>query len=695
MPRPKLSSLRAVGAVALMVTVLVLGVRSLTLLESIELTTYDGFIRVRPSDPPPDSRITLVTVTEADIPTSGGWPLSDNVLARVIEQIARHRPRAIGLDMYRDVPVAPGTEKLEQVLAAQPRVVAVMKFGEGASSGVRPPPVLKDTEQVGFNDIVVDPGGVVRRALLFLDDEQTSASAFALRLALLYLQAEGVTAQPAPENPALLRLGRTTIRPLEPNDGGYVGVDARGYQFLLDFQGARRPFTSIDLTSLLAGSFDPALLRDRIVLIGVTAESIKDDFYTPFSRGLSANQYVPGVAVHAHIASQLLRMALDGQAPMRTLPDWQEWLWIAFWSGAGALLAFGVRSPWRLAAAVAGGALVLAGFDFLAFLRTWWVPLVPPALAWLASAGIVIAYTSHQETLQRGMLMQLFSRHVSKEVAEAIWLQRDQFLEGARPRSDRLVVTALFTDLTGFTTVAEKHSPEELMEWLNEYMDVMAQQVSKNGGVIRQYAGDSIVAVFGVPVARRTEAEIARDARGAVECALAMETALRELNQRWRAEGKPVSGMRVGIFTGPVVAGTLGSAERSEYVVVGDTMNTASRLESFDKEYFAPDPETRPCRTIIGESTLACLGEEFETARVGEVSLKGKEQRVGIYRLIGRRVASPVTIEENHHERHPDPLVDLASDGRDAGPAVRRFPGEAAGAGIEPADAGRVHGARL
>lgn len=693
--RPTLSSLRTVGVVVLLVTVVLVGVRSLGLLESAELAAYDGFIRLRPSDPPPDSRITLVTVTEADIPASGGWPLSDDVLARVIEQIARHRPRAIGLDMYRDVPVPPGTENLDRVLAGQPRVVVVMKFGEGASSGVRPPAVLKDTEQVGFNDIVVDPGGVVRRALLFLDDGQTSVSAFALRLALLYLQVEGVTAQPAPENSELLRLGRTTIQPLEPNDGGYVGIDARGYQFLLDFQGARRPFTSINLTSLLAGKFDPGLLRDKMVLIGVTAESIKDDFYTPFSRGLSANQDVPGVAVHAHIASQLLRMALDGQTSMRTVPDWREWAWIALWSGAGALLAFGVRSPWRLAAAGVVGMVALVGFDFLAFLRNWWVPLVPPAVAWLASAGIVTAYTSYQETLQRGMLMQLFSRHVSKEVAEAIWRQRNQFLDGGRPRSERLVVTALFTDLTGYTTTAEKRPPEQLMEWLNEYMDVMAQQVSRHGGVIRQYAGDSVVAVFGVPVPRRTEADIARDARSAVECALAMETALRQLNQRWRAEGKPVSGMRVGIFTGPVVAGTLGSAERSEYVIVGDTMNTASRLESFDKEYFAPDPDTRPCRTIIGESTLACLGDEYETARVRDVSLKGKEQRVGMYRVIGRRVASPVTLEENHHECRPDPRVDLASVGRDAVPVTGQLPGQAAGAAAEPADASRVHDARL
>jgi len=232
--------------------------------------------------------------------------------------------------------------------------------------------------------------------------------------------------------------------------------------------------------------------------------------------------------------------------------------------------------------------------------------------------------------------MKLFSRHVSKEVAETIWHQRDQFLDGGRPRSQRLITTVLFTDLTGFTTVSEKFTPEQLMEWLNEYMDAMAQEVSRHGGVIRQYAGDSIVVIFGVPVARQSHEEISQDAVNAVNCALVMEAALLELNRRWRAADKPVTGMRVGIFTGPVVAGTLGSAERSEYVTVGDTMNTASRLESFDKELFPPDPETKPCRILIGEPTLGYLGEQFETEWVGNVGLKGKEQKVAVYRVLGR-----------------------------------------------------------
>jgi adenylate cyclase len=666
---------------ALLITALVasgvVGARALGLLESLELAAYDTFIRMRPSDPPSDSRIVIVTVSEDDIHTYG-WPLADGILARAIEEISRHDAHAIGLDIYRDVPVPPGSDALDAVLTRERRLIAVTKFAEGGSSGVRPPAALKDTEQVAFNDILVDPGGVVRRGLLFLDDGTTTLYSFPLRLALLFLQPRGVAPQADPTDPALLRLGRVTIRPLDSHDGGYVGADARGYQFLLDYKEARRRFPSIGLGTLLKGTVAPDVFRDKIVLIGVTAESIKDDFYTPFSRGLQSGQFVPGVAVHAHIASQLVRMALEGERPMATWREWSERGWIVLWCLAGTAVGLTVRSPWRFPVAAAAGLMVLVGFDFVAFLRGWWLPLGPPALGWLVAAGGVTAYLSHHESVQRAVLMQLFSRHVSKEVASAIWEQREHFARGGRPQSERMIVTALFTDLTGFTTVSERSSPESLLDWLNEYMDGMAREVSRHGGVIRQYAGDSVVAVFGIPVPRRTDAAIAQDAEAAVDCALGMESALRELNTRWRAEGRQPTGMRVGIFTGPVVAGTLGSAERSEYVVVGDTMNTASRLESFDKTVLAPDVDARPCRILIGESTLERVGDVFETALVGEASLKGKEQLVKIYQVIGRRQPRTVA-EESHVESAHDGRVDHALGCRD--PAdVWPGPGEAAGA---------------
>jgi adenylate cyclase len=642
------SSIPIAGLVAVLVAVAVMGARSLGLLEALELVAYDAFTQLRYSDPVPDARIALVTVTEHDV-LANGWPLSDDVLARAIEAVARDEARAIGLDIYRDVSVKPGTQKLEAVLATERRVIAVMKHAGEGSSGVRPPSVLRDcealdsgppracgTERVGFSDILVDPGGVVRRGLLFLDDGAAISYSFPLRLALLYLQAYGVVPQADPRDPSYLRLGRVTIPPLEPDDGGYVRADARGYQFLLDFKRAGRPFPSIDLASLLAGSFEPGVFRDRIVLIGVVAESVGDSFYTPFSRGLKGRQSVPGVVIHAHIASQLLRIGLDGEAPIAVLPQWQEWLWVLLWSIAGALVGLRVQSAWRLPLPAGAGLVGLGAFDLLAFLAGRWIPLIPPALGWLLAAGIVTAYMSYRVTVERALLMQLFSRHVSREVAEAIWRQRDQFLDGGRPRPERLVVTVLFADLQGFTTVAEKHTPEALLEWLNEYVGAMTQEVSRYGGVVRQYAGDAIVAMFGIPVPRQTQSEIDQDARNAVQCALAMETALRELNRRWRLQGRPTAGMRIGIFTGAVVSGTLGNVERSEYVVVGDTVNTASRLESYDKELFAPDADARPSRILIGEPTLVRLDGRFETERVGDVTLKGKENRISVYRVIGR-----------------------------------------------------------
>jgi adenylate cyclase len=620
--------------VSILVSLAVLGLRGCGNLESLELAAYDWFIRLRPSDPAADPRIVLVTITEQDIQTLGSWPLPDDVLAQVLESVARFGPRAIGVDIYRDLPVPPGSERLDSFLRKNGRIIWVSKFGQGKTGGIPPPKALRGTESVGFNDIVVDPGGVVRRGLLFIDDGITTATAFALRLALLYLQPEGIVLQPDPQHPEQLRLGPHTLRPLEPNDGPYAAADTRGYQFLLDFKGWRGSFPSVALKDLLSGNIAPEVLRNKIVLIGVTAESVKDHFYTPFSRGLQEDQETDGVAIHAHMTSQLIRLGLGGAGPIKTINEWQEGLWIVLWSTLGALTGFKVRSPWKFSFAIVSGLLVLAVFDFSVFLKGWWLPLVPPALAWFITAVAITAYLSYQETVERAALMQLFSRHVSKEVAEGIWRDREQFLDGQRPRPQQLVATVLFTDLVGFTSVSEKLPPEQLMDWLNECMEPMAREVSAHGGVVEQYTGDAIVAIFGVPIARKNEEEISQDAINAVSCALAMETVLRDLNRRWLEQNRPTTAMRMGIYTGPMVAGSLGGADRLEYVVIGDTVNIASRLESFDKDLFARSLAS-PCRILIGEATLSRLGQRFLTEKVGQVSLKGKEEKIHVYRVVG------------------------------------------------------------
>ena len=614
----------------------IVGLRSTGSLESLELTAYDWYIRMQPQVPEPDSRIVLIEINENDIQNQTGWPLTDAAVAKILNILTRYHPRAVGLDIYRDIPVPPGSKELDTILTKNHNIITAMKFGGADRVGIPPPPALKDTDQVGFNDIIVDPGGIVRRVLLFLDDGKNVSFSFALRLALFYLQAEGVTPQPDAFNPEYLKLGKTTIQPFGPNDGGYIGADARGYQFLLDFKNSPRSFPSYSLSALLSMQINPEAVKDKIVLIGTRTEGVKDFFFTPFSHSLHSDQQISGVELHACIINELLAFALQGGSPMRTLSDWQEWFWILLWSLMGGSMGVGVRSPWRFSLFAIGGLLVLAFAAYFAFLGGWWIPLVPPAMAWFISVAVITAYMSNRERLERASLMQLFSKHVSREVAEVIWKERNQFLDGGRPRSQKLISTVMFTDLEGFTALSEKMEPRALIDWLNTYLEAMAQLVTEHGGIVDEYAGDGLKADFGVPLARMTEAEIRQDAVNAVNCALAMEREMKRLNILWEERSLPTVRMRVGIFTGPVVAGSLGSSQRLKYTTIGDTVNIASRLERFGKDLVGHGFTNSPCCILIGESTLRYLGNQFKTERVGEVSLKGKTEKITTYCLISQ-----------------------------------------------------------
>jgi adenylate cyclase len=162
----------------------------------------------------------------------------------------------------------------------------------------------------------------------------------------------------------------------------------------------------------------------------------------------------------------------------------------------------------------------------------------------------------------------------------------------------------------------------------------MAQLVDEYDGMVHDFLGDGLMASFGLPFPRESEAQIDADAVRAVECALAMAAALEELNAEWRRESRPTARLRVGILTGTVVVGAIGSAERMKYAAVGDAVNTAARLESFDKEGFEQDPSS--FRVLIGQATLERLGGRFETRCLGDHLLKGKGARVTIHRVFGR-----------------------------------------------------------
>ena len=630
-----------IGAViALIVFVMLAALRSAGMLQSLELAAYDTYLRWRPESAQLDSRLTLITITDRDITALGHWPMTDDTLADIIEALLTQRPRAVGVDLYRDLAVPPGTERLNPLLRTSDRLIMAEKFASGDEPSVPPPSALAGTERVGFTDLMVDPGGAVRRALLFLDDGSRVAYSLPLRLALLYLLEEGITPEPGTPDPAHMKLGPTTILPLTGHDGGYVAADERGYQMLLDYKGGLTPFATYTLGDLLDGHIPPTMLRDKLVLVGVAADSVKDLFLTPYSQDQHKVASIPGMYLQAHAARQLLCMALDGAPPVRVLSETLEYGWILFWSALGAALSVLLRSLRRLLLFALPAWLGLGGITYGAMLAGWWLPVVPAALAMLAASTLVVAYLSILERSERRFLMEIFSKHVSGDVAEEIWRQRDELLSDGRIEAQELTVTVLFSDLENFTPIAEKLSAREMMSWLNDYMECMAGLVIAYGGVVDDYYGDAIKANFGAPLARTTPDEIADDARRAVACAMAMADAMDGINARYAAQALPPARMRIGLSTGLVVAGCLGSAQRMKYTTIGDVVNTAARLQAYGKEI----PATAgPCTTVIAADTQRLLDERFVTEFVGTPSLKGKVHSVAAFRVLSCSGAVPMT----------------------------------------------------
>jgi len=608
--------------------------RELGWLVSWELGAYDNYLRALPPRTE-QAPVTLVWIREAEI-SEYGHPLPDHVMVSALERLLEHRPRAVGIDVYRDRPTGEGWEELRELFRAHPELVIVEKLADAQHPAVPPPPFLNDRRQVGFADIAPDPDGVTRRGLLMLWDEQGQVYlSLSLQLALLYLHGDGISMTADPETPEYVRIGPTTLPPFRPDLGGYQAADAGGYQYLLDYRRANGSFPSLNLSQVLAGDFDPALVQGRILLLGTKSPSVKDYFQTPTGFASDETALVYGAEHHAHAIDQLTRYGFGIDAPIAAPGEWQETFWVLLWCLAGAGIATRVRSPLSLVVTVLLGLAVLLGGGYWAFAKGWWIPVVPAAAGGLGSVALVVAYVTQQERADKAKAMNLFGRYVSRRLVDRIWEQRDLFMEGDRPRPQRITVTVMLSDLIGYTSRSEKSEPSEVMEWLGTYMDRMAQLIEMHGGMVNDFLGDGIMASFGVPVPSSTEEEIDRDARNAVECALAMGDALRTLNQGWRERGLPTARMRIGILTGPAVVGDIGSQDRMKYATVGNTVNTASRLEGFDKMGFELEPEQSTLRILVGQSTLDRLGGEFATKCLGAHVLKGKGEPLTIHRVLG------------------------------------------------------------
>ncbi|BAZ09649.1 putative Chase2 sensor protein [Calothrix sp. NIES-4071] len=393
---------RWIFSITLIVTIAVIILRFSGILEGMELTTLDKFFQARPVAKV-DSRILIVAIDESNIQQFGQYPMPDKVLAQALQTLRNYNPKAIGLDLYRDLPAPPGSEELIQIYRTTPNLIGVRK---AIDNQIAPPPVLAELEQVGLADQMVDGDGKVRRALLSIRENDKITLGLGLKLAFRYLQANGIPSNNLPDDK--IKIGKTLLSPIKPNYGGYVRADAGGYQILLNFHGTQKQFQTVSIQEVLKNRVSPDLIRDRIVLIGATAESVNDLFHTPYSDSSYDNpKKMPGVVVHANITSSILSAALDGRPILKVWSRQVECLWILLWSGIGTLISWCLKPFKNIIVFIMLTLGVLTLTTYLAFLLGWWIPTIPPIIALVvASVTQLITTAKRSEIIQLNQIVE-------------------------------------------------------------------------------------------------------------------------------------------------------------------------------------------------------------------------------------------------------------------------------------------------
>ncbi|MBD2449666.1 CHASE2 domain-containing protein [Nostoc sp. FACHB-152] len=374
---------------SLVATGLVMAVRLLGGLQSMELWAFDQMTRLQP-DQGSDERLLIVKVTEKDI-QQRQYPLSDRIILQAIEKLQGYQPRAIGLDIYRDLPVEPGHRELAAHLKKNSRLVAICEVSQPEAKdegkfGVAAP-AASPPANIGFSDLVVDPDGIIRRYLFHLNPGNSlcqTSQAFSAELAFRYLYFEGI--QPEATSEGNLKLGSTVFLPLERHTGFYHNIDSRGHQVLLSYRSFQKAAREVTLQEVLNNQLKSQWVKDRIVLIGVTASSVGDHFLTPFSKELEKE--MPGIVIHAQMVSQMLSLAKQERPLLRFWPQGLDAVWIWSWSIVGGLCVWGFHSLVYRRIAIATGIVILGSGCFSLFVSGICAPLIPSVLALAIAWGM-------------------------------------------------------------------------------------------------------------------------------------------------------------------------------------------------------------------------------------------------------------------------------------------------------------------
>ncbi|HQB15056.1 MAG TPA: adenylate/guanylate cyclase domain-containing protein, partial [Syntrophales bacterium] len=458
--------------------------------------------------------------------------------------------------------------------------------------------IAESGENCGYFNAFPDPDGVIRWSPLVIKFQDNFYYSLPIALLMQYLDYPMIVLNLAEFGVDGVMLGDLRI----PTDE--IG------RLLINYLGPAKTFPHYSISDIIAGRLSPELIKGKIVIVGATATGIYDLRVTPFS------PVYPGVELHATVVENILQGNFLEQSA-----------WTTFIDICGIIvfgMIIGIAIP-RLKALqgillvmvllggfVAGNTLIFAKYNT-------WLNMVYPVLTMMTIYLVITVYRYFTEEREKKKIRGAFQYYLTASVINELLKDPTKLKLGG----DKKDLTVMFSDIRGFTTISEKLTPEELVHLLNEYLTAMTDIVFKYEGLLDKYIGDAIMAVFGAPVDQPDHA--LRSCRTALE----MMATLKGLQQKWAAEGRPFVDIGVGINSGDMVVGNMGSNMRFDYTVMGDNVNLSSRLEGINKEYGT--------HIVISEFTYEVVKEEVFCRELDAVRVKGKKLPVKIYELICER----------------------------------------------------------
>ena len=571
---------------------------------TLELLGFNVLFSARNSLTHPrwDARVAVIGIDDATLREYGEFPLSRDRYAQLLETLEASHPATIGFDiLFVEPSIYDST--LAEAMAINGQVVLAIAPGLQKQT-LRPVPVLDHVTSKGHIVSNADLDGVTRQIFLYIDQ----VPSLSIKLLEGYNHNLQQTFTKDKNN------SRNSLIPIPSSQ-----LPINKQPIWINWVAPTHQIPTYSFADILQKKIDTAKLKDKILLVGMTATGANDPLRTPYEQTPPTS----GIYVHAAVIDNLLNHRFLNRLP------WQLDLLLLFSIGIiGSLILTPLKFSHRI---VVLGILSFTWFSVSLLALTisnLWLPTAAP-IGTIFLVGLSVQW---QEQKEKQQLMSLFARHVSQETATLIWQHRDEIFQNGQLDAKEMIATVMFSDIRNFTTISEGMKPRELLNWLNSYLGAMAECVQRHHGVVDKYIGDAVMAVFGIPLPHRRAEEIQQDAINAVSAAISMQERLITLNQELERSGKPTISIGIGIHTGLVIAGSIGGSQRLNYSVLGDAVNVASRLEQLNKSTKGGNLHN----ILISETTFQLIKQHFSTQKIQQLQLRGRRQLTMIYAITGK-----------------------------------------------------------